>query len=87
MAKLSYGSFYVSSSALTALSAATPAKAAGTTTAGELPADGQFTHTSNRLTYAGTVTRDFGVTAWAAITKASGTQSKITVHIYKQYLK
>lgn len=80
MAKLSYGSFYVSSPAATTLSAATPAKAAGTTTALEL---GDFTHANNKLTYNQATTRDFVVVANVLLQKASGSASVVELHLYK----
>ncbi len=66
-----YGSYYFSSSASTSLGTATPAKASGTTTAGNV--DG-FTHTaSNRLTYDGKLTQKFQVTFDGALVKSAHT--------------
>ena len=77
---LTYGGYYFSTPALTTLSAATPLKAAGTTTA--KPVNG-FTHTaSNRLTYNGTVTRDFMVTVTFSANTAAGAET-CSFHLYK----
>jgi hypothetical protein len=80
MAKLKYGSFYFSTPAATVLAAATPLKAAGTTT--ELTSY-EFTHTDNRLTYNGVIARDFFVHAELSITKEIATESLLTLHIAK----
>jgi hypothetical protein len=80
MAKLSYGALFVSSPSATTLGAATPAKAAGTTTALEL---GDFTHADNRLTYTQATTRDFLFALNATLVKAAGSDSVVTLHVYK----
>lgn len=75
------GSLYFSSSSTTSLSAATPAKAAGTTTAGTLT---NFTMPSdNRLTYTGTTTRTFLVIATISATKSPGSASLVRLHLAK----
>jgi hypothetical protein len=75
------GSCYVSTPASTTLAAATAAKASGTTTAGTL---GNFTMPAdNRLTYTGTATRDFLVSASISAAKAAGTTSLVELHIAK----
>lgn len=80
MARLTYGGFYFSTPAATTLGAATPAKAAGSTTALQL---GDFTHSDNRLTYEATVTRDFEVMAAISLTKASGSASVASLLVAK----
>jgi len=81
MAKLSYGSFTFTTPAATTLAAATPAKAAGTTTAGQL---GEFTHVAdNRLRYDGLVERAFAVFVSLALLKGAGGNTQATVHVYK----
>ena len=81
MAKLSFGSCYVSTAAETTLGANTPAKAAGTTTTMQL---GDFTHpASNRLTYIGTETRVFSVVFAGSMLKGSGGSSLVAFHLYK----
>lgn len=81
MAKLSYGHFRFTTPAITTLSAAAPAKAAGTTVAGEL---GEFTHTANnRLVYDGLTTRAFAVFVSLALLKDTGGNSAVTIHVYK----
>jgi len=70
MAKLSFGSCYFSTPASTTLSAATPAKAAGTTTSMQLA---DFTMpANNRLTYTATDTRTFQAMFTGSASKASG---------------
>ncbi len=81
MAKLSYGSLYFSTPAGTVLSAATPAKGLGATTAMQLA---DFTMPSNnRLTYEQATTRVFDVRATLGIEKASGSETLGTLHLYK----
>ena len=68
--RFAFGGYYFSTPAATTLAAATPAKAAGTTTAGQL--DG-FTHSDNRLTYgAGEPTQWFQVLGTISSSKAGG---------------
>lgn len=55
----------------------TPVKVAGTTVGGSLVQ--KFTHTSNRLTYTGAVTRDFKVTVTLSATAGNGNQVGIYV--------
>ena len=80
MAKLSFGSCYFSTTALTSLSANTPAKAAGTTTAMQL---GDFTTTNNRLTYTGATTRTFQVGFAGTSSKGGGGSTLGIYSIYK----
>ena len=70
---------YLSTRAETTLTGAAPAKAAGTTTAGELRG---WTHASNRLTYDGAATKTFMVQVSAGVSKAAGSTELCTVHIY-----
>ena len=80
-AALTYGGFYFSTPASTTLSAATPAKAAGTTTA--LPVNG-FTHTaSNKITYDGATTRTFMVQASVCFTTATAAPETCFIYLYK----
>ena len=76
---LTFGSYYFSSSATTTLSAATPAKAAGTTTSVSLSG---FTHSANRLTYTGATTRTFRVTASLSASTISGAET-LEFYLYK----
>ena len=80
MAKLSYGSLYFSSPAITTLAAATPTKASGTTTAHEL---GDFTHANNRLTFTQPVTRDFVVVSSVQLQKQANSAADVTLHLAK----
>ena len=75
-----YAEMYLSSAAETTLTSTTPAKAAGTTTAGDLRG---FTHAANRLTYDGIATKVFRITASIGVSKAAGSTELCTVHIYK----
>lgn len=75
---LSYGGYYFSAAIETPLTAATPAKALGTTTSGSLLA---FTHTGNRLTFTGLIPRTFAIMATCSISSSGATNSK--VHFYK----
>ena len=65
----SHGEIYWSTPAATTLTAATAAKAAGTTTGLHLHG---FTHTDNRLTYNGIAGHDFLVNCSTTLTKAGG---------------
>ena len=79
--QLQYGSCYISTPAETSISAQdTPTKASGTTTA--MQTNG-FSHTSNRLTYTGTVTLIFDVTGLVSATKAAGTTADVRFAIAK----
>ena len=64
-----HGEVYFSTPAATVLAAATPAKAAGTTTGLHIHG---FTHTDNRLTYNGVASHDFLINATTTLTKAGG---------------
>jgi hypothetical protein len=75
-----YAEMYLSSASETTLTGATPAKAAGTTTAGDIRG---FTHANNRLTYDGIATKSFMVTVTAGVSKAAGSTELCSVHIYK----
>lgn len=81
MAKLTYASLYFSSPASTPLSAATPAKAEGTTVSMQL-ADFEM-DANNRLTYRQANTRVFDVVATLGLEKGSGSETLGTLHIYK----
>ena len=77
-----YAALYFSASALTTLTAATPAKAAGTTAAQE--ASLNFTvGTSNRLTYTGVNAHEFHVSLSVGITKSAGGSTTGSHHLYK----
>ena len=77
---LIYGGIYISSSTTTTLSATTPAKASGTTTTMALNG---FTHpANNRLTYTGSVTRVFHVTASLSASTISGAET-VDFYFYK----
>lgn len=80
MAKLVFASLYFSTPAATTLSAATPAKAAGTTTKMKTA---EFTHTTGRLTHNGLNARTFNVLATLTLSKAAGTASAVTMSIRK----
>lgn len=75
---MAFGGMYISSSATTTLTAATPAKAAGTTSSMGL---NSFSHASNKLTYTGTVTRTFNIVAALSVSAASA--ETMTFFIYK----
>lgn len=60
----------------------TPVKVAGTTTASAV--NQKFTHTSNRLTYTGAITRDFYVSA--TVTLSSGNNNQVGVYVTKNGL-
>jgi hypothetical protein len=75
-----YGELYFSTPATTSLSAATPAKAAGTTTAGDLS---MFTHSNNRLTYTGASSVLVHVVAAFSVTNQTGGSSATTHYIAK----
>jgi hypothetical protein len=72
------GGFYFSSPANTALGTATPAKAAGTTTA--FGTNRGFTHSNNRLTYDGGATKTFTFTMTTSFTASAATTA--TAHVY-----
>ena len=76
---MAYGGMYISSSATTTLSAATPAKASGTTSSMGLNG---FSHATNKLTYTGTATRVFSVIAALSAHTISGAET-LTFFIYK----
>jgi len=79
--QLRYGSIYWSTPASTTLGAATPAKAAGTTTTNKLIG---FTHpANNRLTYTGTDTVHFEVIASLSLTKQAGSGTLCSAFIAK----
>ena len=81
MALVSYGEFYFAVPAATALGLATPAKAAGTTSGSQL---GGFTSPiNNRLLYSDADTRTFFVCCAVSITKAGGSQTSVTLYVYK----
>lgn len=66
----SFANYYMTNNATaTTLTVSTPTKALGTTTAN--PINERFSHTSNRATYTGAVTRVFEVEAWAALSSTS----------------
>ena len=79
--EMAFGSLYWSSAASTTLSAATPAKAAGTTAGMQ---NNNFTaSTSNRLTYTGTTTLYFKVECTATM-QTSGTAGCVgSLWLYK----
>jgi len=80
--KLTYGSYYFDTAASTTLSAATPAKAAGTTA--PMAAYGLTTTTSNRITLnAGQTTRLYDVNVSISSTKALGGDAIGSFYIYK----
>lgn len=80
--KLTYAGCYFSTPALTTLAAATPTKAAGTTTS--MPVDNGFTHTDNRLTLdAGQTTRDYRVSANFSVVKSDGGATDASFYIAK----
>ena len=80
MSTLSFGSCYWSTATATTEAAATPIKAAGTTTAMQL---GSFTTTNNRLTYTGTATRTFEASFTGSSTKGGGGSTIAKYMIYK----
>lgn len=67
----SIANYYMSDNATVTnvITAATPLKIAGTTTANAI--NQKFTHTSNRETYTGAINRNFKVTATVSVTSAS----------------
>ena len=75
-----YGEYYFSTPAETTMSAATPVKASGTTTAGDTNG---FTHTTNRLTYNGLATKVFSVDCDISISKESGSTTEMVLSIAK----
>lgn len=83
MAFLRYAGLYFSTPATTTLTAATPAKASGTTSL--LGASG-FTHANNRLTCTETQTRDYLVLTNLGVTKESGGSTLGFYGIYKNGL-
>lgn len=80
MAILRYGGLYFSTPTETTLSAATPAKAAGTTTA--LPLSG-FSHSNGRITYSNATTRDYLISTSISATKAVGSATVGSFYLYK----
>lgn len=78
--QIPYGSLYFSSSSATTLSAATPAKAAGTTA--EMLSQDFTASTSNRLTYDGTTTLNFKVSASLSASSVAGAET-LDFYIYK----
>ena len=81
MALLSFGSAYFSTPAATTNIAATPIKAAGTTTAMQL-ADFDMS-TSNRLRYLDLTTRTFEVMFTGSVSKAGGGATASNYYLYK----
>lgn len=62
-----FANYYMTNNAVTTpVVVSTPTKALGTTTAN--PINQRFSHSSNRATYTGAITRDFEVEAWASLT-------------------
>jgi hypothetical protein len=82
MGVLTYGAMAFTGTAVTTiLDLATPLKALGSTTAGEL---GEFTMPlDNRLTYIGTIERAFGVLVSVSALKINGNSALATFHIAK----
>ena len=75
-----WGSFYISSTAQTAISSGgTAVKMAGTTTA---ISSTNFTHSNNKLLYSGTPTSRFFVTVTVTLDVATGTDN-LSVQIFK----
>ena len=81
-ATLTFGGLYFATAATTTLSAATPAKASGTTAQLGGSISGFTASTSNRLTYNGTQTRMFHVTASCSISTVAGAET-VDIHLYK----
>lgn len=75
--QMPYGGFYVSTSGTTT-NPTTPTKATVTTTA--YPLEG-FTHTTNRLTYTGTPTLHFRVSA--SVSASGSAADTLDIYIYK----
>ena len=75
-AQLPYGGYYISSTSATT-NPTTPTKAAGTTTAFALNG---FSHTNNRLTYTGTATRHFAISAYVSTTASAA--DTVDIYIY-----
>lgn len=75
------GGYYVSTAASTALTTSTPAKAAGTTAAFALSSFAM--PANNRLQYTGSDTANFLVSFNGSLSKASGSDSVISVMLYK----
>ena len=76
--------FMVGNATATAVvSVDTPLKVAGTTTAGAI--NQKFTHTSNRLTYGGMISRSFRLTATASFT--GGNNKVFSFYFYKDGVK
>lgn len=62
-----FAQYYMTNNATaTTIVVSTPTKAAGTTTANSI--NQRFSHSNNRATYTGALTRDFEIEAWAALT-------------------
>lgn len=81
MSKLSFGSYYFSTPAVTTLSASTPALAAGTTTVG---AEADFTGAAtNRTTYTQATTRTFKVQFTGSVSKGGGGSTEALAYLYK----
>lgn len=80
MAQLTFAQYYFSAAVDTTLSAATPAKAAGTTT---LVAANGFTHTNNRMTCTDSTSRKYLILAAISCTKSGGSETDGSFHIYK----
>lgn len=72
------GSMTMTGNASATTASGTPAKVAGTTTAGELYA---FDHTTGRLTYTGTVAKALRVIVTASFTSTSGNKVGVGVSI------
>jgi len=73
-----YGEYYISTASATTIAAInTFVKVAGTTTVGTVS---NFTHSSNRLTYAGTATRKFLVAASISFHGTSGNDYKFAIY-------
>ena len=80
MALLTYGSCYVSTAVITSLAAATPQKAAGTTTAMKLA--GFTSPVSNRLTYTDATTRDFEIMFTGSCFKGGGGDAQLEILLH-----
>ena len=83
--KLTFGSFYFSTPALTTLAAATPAKAAGTTTINPASVGNGFTMpANNRLQLdSGQTTRVYRVSALVSLVKSDGGSTDGKLYIAK----
>jgi hypothetical protein len=75
--QMPYGGLYFSTPAGTTCIDGVPIKAAGTTTATQISTE--FTHADNRLTYTGSGTRMFLVTATISMTAASAADSEVYI--------